>query len=106
MSGRDSAASAGIEKPAACWSSCDLSFQVDCHLVWELLCFPHTQKGQQPKQHTSPWIRESLYKLVSKNRYKFGENDQCRIDFDGTYTSRFVSDPPASSSSDENDDES
>ena len=57
-------------------------------------------------QHTSPWIRESLYKLVSKNRYKFGENDQCRIDFDGTYTSRFVSDPPASSSSDENDDES
>lgn len=52
-------------------------------------------------QHTSPWIRESLYKLVSKNRYQFGENDQCRMDYDGTYTSRFVSDPPVPSKDDE-----
>ncbi|CAJ1946488.1 unnamed protein product [Cylindrotheca closterium] len=42
---------------------------------------------------TPNWIREALYKYVSSNRYFFGENDQCRIDFDGTYTSRFVSDP-------------
>lgn len=43
-------------------------------------------------QYTPGWIREGVYKLVSKNRYQFGENDSCRIDFDGTYTSRFVSD--------------
>jgi len=48
---------------------------------------------------TPNWIREILYKYVSSNRYFFGENDQCRIDFDGTYTSRFVSDPTESSSS-------
>eukprot|EP00977_Amphora_coffeiformis_P011890 scaffold2914_cov178-Amphora_coffeaeformis.AAC.9 len=44
-------------------------------------------------QHTPPWIRESVYQLVSQNRFSFGEADQCRLDFDGTYTSRFVSDP-------------
>ena len=44
-------------------------------------------------QFTPPWIRESLYQFVSENRYQFGENDSCRLDFDGTYTSRFVSDP-------------
>ena len=44
-------------------------------------------------QFTPPWIRESLYQFVSDNRYQFGENDSCRLDFDGTYTSRFVSDP-------------
>eukprot|EP00980_Cylindrotheca_fusiformis_P002588 scaffold612_cov98-Cylindrotheca_fusiformis.AAC.2 len=44
-------------------------------------------------QWTPQWIREPIYKYVSNNRYHFGENDQCRIDFDGTYTSRFVSDP-------------
>ena len=48
---------------------------------------------------TPNWIREAFYKYVSSNRYLFGENDQCRIDFDGTYTSRFVSDPDLSSSS-------
>ena len=46
-------------------------------------------------QYTPPWIREGLYQLVSNNRYQFGENDQCRMDYDGTYTSRFVSDPIA-----------
>ena len=44
-------------------------------------------------QFTPPWIRESVYQLVSKNRHVMGETDQCRLDFDGTYTSRFVSDP-------------
>ena len=44
-------------------------------------------------QITPNWVRESVYKYVSTNRYYFGENDQCRLDFDGTYTSRFVSDP-------------
>lgn len=44
-------------------------------------------------QFTPDWIRESIYKFVSTNRYKFGENDSCRLDFDGTYTSRFVSEP-------------
>jgi predicted DCC family thiol-disulfide oxidoreductase YuxK len=44
-------------------------------------------------QLSPDWVRESVYKYVSSNRYYFGENDQCRLDFDGTYTSRFVSDP-------------
>jgi predicted DCC family thiol-disulfide oxidoreductase YuxK len=44
-------------------------------------------------QWTPDWIRESIYELVSTNRYQFGETDSCRLDFDGTYTSRFVSDP-------------
>lgn len=44
-------------------------------------------------QFTPSWIRESIYQFVSDNRYQFGENDSCRLDFDGTYTSRFVSDP-------------
>lgn len=47
----------------------------------------------QLAQLTPMWIREPIYKYVSSNRYYFGENDQCRIDFDGTYASRFVSDP-------------
>lgn len=42
---------------------------------------------------TPSFLRESIYKLVSANRHRFGENDSCRIDFDGTLTSRFVSDP-------------
>jgi predicted DCC family thiol-disulfide oxidoreductase YuxK len=44
-------------------------------------------------QFVPDWVRESLFQLVSRNRYKFGENDSCRLDFDGTYTSRFISDP-------------
>ena len=39
------------------------------------------------------WMREPLFDMISTHRYKFGENDSCRLDFDGTYTSRFVSDP-------------
>jgi len=44
-------------------------------------------------QFTPTWVRESIYQFVSNNRYKFGENDSCRLDFDGTYTNRFLSDP-------------
>ena len=44
-------------------------------------------------QYTPSWVREGLFQFVSQNRNRFGEQDSCRIDFDGTYTSRFVSDP-------------
>eukprot|EP00547_Thalassionema_nitzschioides_P005777 CAMPEP_0194218772 /NCGR_PEP_ID=MMETSP0156-20130528/24518_1 /TAXON_ID=33649 /ORGANISM="Thalassionema nitzschioides, Strain L26-B" /LENGTH=190 /DNA_ID=CAMNT_0038948239 /DNA_START=201 /DNA_END=773 /DNA_ORIENTATION=+ len=44
-------------------------------------------------QYTPNFVREGVYNLVSTNRYNFGQSDSCRIDFDGTYTSRFVSDP-------------
>lgn len=37
------------------------------------------------------FFRNFIYNFVAKNRYKFGEADQCRIDFDGEYDSRFVS---------------
>jgi predicted DCC family thiol-disulfide oxidoreductase YuxK len=47
----------------------------------------------QMGQLTPKWIREPIYKYVSSNRYYFGEYDQCRIDFDGIYEGRFVSDP-------------
>jgi predicted DCC family thiol-disulfide oxidoreductase YuxK len=47
----------------------------------------------QMGQSTPAWIREPIFKYVSSNRYYFGENDHCRIDFDGIYTGRFVSDP-------------
>ena len=54
-------------------------------------------------QYTPGWIRESIYQVVSNNRYQFGENDSCRLDFDGTLTSRFVSDPTENSSGDATD---
>lgn len=38
------------------------------------------------------FLRNFVYNFVAKNRYTFGEADQCRIDFDGEYDSRFVSD--------------
>jgi predicted DCC family thiol-disulfide oxidoreductase YuxK len=44
-------------------------------------------------QFTPVWVRESIFQFVSDNRYKFGETDSCRLDFDGDYTSRFLSDP-------------
>jgi predicted DCC family thiol-disulfide oxidoreductase YuxK len=44
-------------------------------------------------QFTPEFIREFIYQFVSSNRYQFGENDSCRLDFDGIYTSRFISDP-------------
>jgi predicted DCC family thiol-disulfide oxidoreductase YuxK len=41
-----------------------------------------------PKQ-----LREPIYKFVSRHRFVLGENDSCRLDLDGEYTNRFVSDP-------------
>lgn len=40
-------------------------------------------------------IRGIVYNFVSKNRYRLGggEYDSCRLDFDGEYDDRFVSDP-------------
>ena len=38
-------------------------------------------------------IRDAMYHVVSNNRYRFGERDSCRMDFDGEYENRFVSDP-------------
>ena len=41
-----------------------------------------------------PPIRDGIYKVVSKNRHRFGEQyDQCRIDFDGEFDTRFVPEP-------------
>jgi len=47
-------------------------------------------------QVTPSFARNAVYQVVSGNRFMFGENDSCRMDFDGEYTSRFVSDPPES----------
>jgi predicted DCC family thiol-disulfide oxidoreductase YuxK len=46
-------------------------------------------------QITPEFIRESIYQFISKHRYQLGggEYDQCRMDYDGTYVSRFVQDP-------------
>lgn len=44
-------------------------------------------------KYTPKFIRESIYKVVSANRHRLGKNDSCRLDFDGTFTNRFVSDP-------------
>jgi len=45
-------------------------------------------------QVTPSFARNAVYKVVSGNRFLLGESDSCRMDFDGEYTSRFVSDPP------------
>ena len=50
---------------------------------------------------TPSFARNAVYKVVSGNRFVLGENDSCRMDFDGEYTSRFVSDPPESAISGE-----
>jgi len=44
-------------------------------------------------RYTPKFIRESIYKVVSANRHRLGKNDACRLDFDGEFTNRFVSDP-------------
>ena len=38
------------------------------------------------------FIRDVIYEYVAKNRYRFGEADQCRMDFDNEFGNRFVSD--------------
>jgi predicted DCC family thiol-disulfide oxidoreductase YuxK len=50
-------------------------------------------------QITPSFARNAVYKVVSGNRFILGENDSCRMDFDGEYTWRFVSDPPEAISS-------
>ncbi len=47
-------------------------------------------------QITPSFARNAVYNVVSGNRFLLGESDSCRMDFDGEYTSRFVSDPPQS----------
>ena len=44
-------------------------------------------------KYTPKFIRESIYKVVSANRHRLGKNDSCRLDFDGVFANRFVSDP-------------
>jgi predicted DCC family thiol-disulfide oxidoreductase YuxK len=46
-------------------------------------------------QITPDFLRESIYNIVSENRYQLGggEYDSCRMDYDGTLQSRFVQDP-------------
>lgn len=39
------------------------------------------------------FVRNTVYDFVAKNRYRFGEADQCRLDFDNDFGSRFVDDP-------------
>jgi len=50
-------------------------------------------------QITPSFARNLIYQIVSGNRFVLGENDSCRMDFDGEYTWRFVSDPVESISS-------
>lgn len=38
------------------------------------------------------FVRNFVYDFVAKNRYRFGEADQCRMDFDNEYGNRFVED--------------
>ena len=38
------------------------------------------------------FMRNVIYDFVADNRYQFGEADQCRLDFDNEFGSRFVSD--------------
>ena len=38
------------------------------------------------------FIRNRVYDFVADNRYRFGEADQCRMDFDNEFGSRFVTD--------------
>lgn len=49
---------------------------------------------------TPSFARNLVYNVVSGNRFILGENDSCRMDFDGEYTSRFVSNPPESTNDD------
>eukprot|EP00537_Pseudo-nitzschia_pungens_P017101 CAMPEP_0172403180 /NCGR_PEP_ID=MMETSP1061-20121228/58154_1 /TAXON_ID=37318 /ORGANISM="Pseudo-nitzschia pungens, Strain cf. pungens" /LENGTH=249 /DNA_ID=CAMNT_0013137483 /DNA_START=12 /DNA_END=761 /DNA_ORIENTATION=- len=55
-------------------------------------------------QVTPSFARNLVYRLVSGNRFILGENESCRLDFDGEYTWRFVSDPPQPTDSTTEDD--
>jgi len=38
------------------------------------------------------FIRNRVYDVVADNRYRFGQTDQCRLDFDDEFGGRFVAD--------------
>mmetsp|Transcript_4479 Transcript_4479/g.7761 ORF Transcript_4479/g.7761 Transcript_4479/m.7761 type:complete len:212 (-) Transcript_4479:180-815(-) len=38
-------------------------------------------------------LRDGFYELVAENRYRFGETDSCRMDWDGEFDDRFIPDP-------------
>ena len=38
------------------------------------------------------FLRNTIYNFVAVNRHRFGEADQCRMDFDNEFGSRFISD--------------
>lgn len=38
------------------------------------------------------FIRNRVYDVVANNRYRFGQSEQCRLDFDNEFGGRFVSD--------------
>jgi predicted DCC family thiol-disulfide oxidoreductase YuxK len=37
------------------------------------------------------FVRNTVYDFVANNRYRFGETDQCRMDFDNEFGGRFIS---------------
>ena len=39
------------------------------------------------------FLRDALYHVVSENRFRFGERESCRLDFDGEFENRFVKEP-------------
>lgn len=39
------------------------------------------------------FLRDAMYHVVSENRYRFGERESCRLDFDGEFENRFVKEP-------------
>lgn len=42
---------------------------------------------------TPRFIRDNFYELIAENRYRFGERDSCRMDWDGAFEDRFIPDP-------------
>ena len=42
------------------------------------------------------FLRDALYHVVSENRFRFGERESCRLDFDGEFENRFVKEPEES----------
>jgi predicted DCC family thiol-disulfide oxidoreductase YuxK len=63
-----------------------------CHICRKLDPYPLQLLGIVGQW--MPWdLREPLYRFVSKRRHIFGENQSCRLDYDGTFSTRFISDP-------------
>jgi predicted DCC family thiol-disulfide oxidoreductase YuxK len=66
------------------------------------LDWPILQAVGRIGQVTPKALREPIYKFISRNRFVLGENDSCRLDLDGEYNGRFVSDPTATKSAKNN----